>query len=304
MSIALDRLRIYLSWLLAIAIGWGVSSLFRVPHFPGFSASLMQQPSPFVAFLAAAAAMVLAYIVAWVLAGRINVDLPLASSALSLLSIRFAGGSMYHTLEASGGDKSVYLSLAIETVVLFVLLAAVWFITRPLQRLGAAPVIPENVDADKLIDPQDDPTKDEPLDQKLIAILTGSIMTAFCLLFLARSDAPRQGMFAILVASSVSAWIAHRFIPARGAIWFWLAPLPVALIGYLTGYFAGDPGLTIGESQHYFAALTRLVPLDYASLGVAGAIWGYTMRRDAQLLAAQEAAITASPTSEAAPAAS
>ena len=62
--------------------------------------------------------------------------------------------------------------------------------------------------------------------------------------------------------------------------------------------------LAIGESQHYFAALTRLVPLDYASLGVAGAVWGYTMRRDAQLMAAQEAAVTPASSSQAAPSAS
>jgi hypothetical protein len=299
MAIAINRVRVYLSWLFALAIGWATSQGFRVPHFPGFTPSLMQQPSVLWALLAVLFAAAMSYFVAWVLAGRINADYPLAAAALSLLPIRFAGGSIYYALEPAPGHASVYLMLALETLALFAIIAAIWFITRPLQRLAIPTPAPAMLDPDKLSDPLDDPSREEPIDQKLVALLTGTIMTAFCLLFLARGDAPGQAMFAIFVGSIAAAWIAHRFVPARESVWFWLAPLPVALLGYLTGHFSGDPGLPIGESQHYFAALTRLSPLDYASLGVAGSIWGFQMRRDAQLQAAQDAMmkddITAAP---------
>jgi hypothetical protein len=48
----------------------------------------------------------------------------------------------------------------------------------------------------------------------------------------------------------------------------------VGLIGYFLAHSAGAD-FTTGSPQGNFAALARVLPLDYASSGVAGALLGY-----------------------------
>ncbi|MFT3785462.1 MAG: hypothetical protein QM770_04770 [Tepidisphaeraceae bacterium] len=286
MSIAIDKLRGYASWVLALVIGYAVSLALGVPDQPGFSASLLQQHNVALALVAVIVAMVASYAVAWVIAGRLNADLPLASAALSLVPFSMRAGPTFYVLKLSG-QRGVYLTLAIETAILFALFVGLWFATSPLRKYAATPAIGP-VDPKKLDDPTDDPTRDEPIDQKLLALLSQAIMMAFVVLLVARADARQQALFAVLLGSTAAAWCAHRFIPAGSAIFFWLGPAAVAIVGYLSGYFSGAPGIEIGDAQHYFAALARPLPVDYVSTGIAGAIWGFSMRREAQLAAARD----------------
>jgi len=46
------------------------------------------------------------------------------------------------------------------------------------------------------------------------------------------------------------------------------------VIGYVSCYFRPD-GIEVGRTSGYFAALARPLPLDYASVGVAGSLMGY-----------------------------
>ena len=56
--------------------------------------------------------------------------------------------------------------------------------------------------------------------------------------------------------------------------WYWIAPLAAGTRGYIAGFKSPD-GLETGDLTSTFAALCRVLPLDYASLGMAGVMVGY-----------------------------
>jgi hypothetical protein len=58
-------------------------------------------------------------------------------------------------------------------------------------------------------------------------------------------------------------------------VWFWCGPFVVGLIGYIMAASGQDSSLAIGSPTGFFAALARPLPIDYASMGPAGAIIGY-----------------------------
>jgi len=88
---------------------------------------------------------------------------------------------------------------------------------------------------------------------------------------------------AVFVASLLATLLAYSFAPVRPSVWFWMGPLVVGVIGYASGYVnwgRGGPSLwKAGLASGFFAPLARPLPLDYASLGPAGAILGYWVSR-------------------------
>ena len=51
------------------------------------------------------------------------------------------------------------------------------------------------------------------------------------------------------------------------------------MVGYLYTYQYGAHNAAIGEPAGIFASLARPMPLDYASVGVAGSLMGYWVGR-------------------------
>jgi hypothetical protein len=288
MSIALDKIRLYFVMILALVVGTLVSRGIEFPLHEGMNGSVFQQPSLATPLLGLATAMIVSFVAAWVLAAKVEPEIPLACAALSWVPFAYNGGPMFYVVTADGTNK-VFLSLLIETLILFAMLLAMWGVSRLVLPAENKPLV---VDKTKLDDPEDDPTREEPLDQKLLAGLCCAILFAFIMLVVCRTDARQQAMFSTLVAGFGGSWLAHRFIAARPSIYFVLGALVVPIAGYATAYFTATE-LAIGDPKHYFAALTRALPLDYASMGVAGAIWGYVSRREHQLMHAHLGASSA-----------
>src|SRR5439155_21554171 len=91
-------------------------------------------------------------------------------------------------------------------------------------------------------------------------------------------DRKAQVVWSVAIASLVSSLAAHSLFPARPSIWFWAAPFIVGVIGYAVAGFGGPP-LPGGEVGGALPALPRPLPLDYASVGTAGALVGYWTSR-------------------------
>jgi hypothetical protein len=91
-----------------------------------------------------------------------------------------------------------------------------------------------------------------------------------------RSTAPRIGSFA-------GAFFPYWNRGAYPSAWYLAAPMVVGMVGYLLAFaLVRATDLAIGRpgnSGGVLAALARPLPLDYASVGTAGALAGYWIRR-------------------------
>jgi len=103
--------------------------------------------------------------------------------------------------------------------------------------------------------------------------------TAMLVILLVRTDDKKQVLSAVAVASLLSTLLAYSIVPARPSVCFWAGPIIVGIVGYVAAYFiwgSVDPVTwKSGQGGGLFIPLARPLPLDYASLGTAGAILGY-----------------------------
>jgi len=93
-----------------------------------------------------------------------------------------------------------------------------------------------------------------------------------------------QVIFSVAGGFFVGALVARYFTGINDARWYALAPLGVALIGYLLGYLNADMAWAEAEAQYKYYALlaitpphdlVRPLPIEYLAVGVAGALGGY-----------------------------
>jgi hypothetical protein len=166
----------------------------------------------------------------------------------------------------------VFLQLMIEQLLLFIPVAAVWYLlaTRTQRLVARAMGSPVEPDA-----------RPEP-SGKLQAIATQTIVMALGVLLLCQSDIKRCALAAVFLAALAGTGIAeYWFKDDRAVPWYWVGPLAVGAVGYLMNYFTGSAdGVQNGYLTGAFASLARPVPLDYASAGMAGAIVGAWIASD------------------------
>jgi hypothetical protein len=274
MSISSAQLRMYSALVIAIIIGSLASHALSIPANPGFNASFMAQPSAPLAFAAAGIASVLAGAIGFALNRPTDPNVAVKCAAVALLPMTWRGGTIFATITQSPG-ASVWYGLAIELALLGGFLAA---LAAVLGRM-----VPEPRIDIKNPDPDDDPRKPEPLDQCLLAVAAHAAVMLPIMAVMVQGPNKRQALAGVLIGSVLGAMAAHKFVPARPAVWFVIAPTLLGILGYVTAGLAGSPGQAIGEPQHYFGFLARPLPLDYASMGVAGGLWGYAIRRRQQL---------------------
>lgn len=275
MSITYNRIRIILASMLALMVGYIGARLFGFPADVGFDASLLHQPNPIIAILGAIVTLVVATVIALPIVRGVHPEAALAIGTLGLARFTWRGGTISQTL-LNASSKSIYLVLSLEVVLLFSAALGLWFIIR--RFLPAVSEIPFNETVERELQEQKaESIQPEPLDQKLLACATQIVVMIAGMFLFCRSTDKSQVFFSIFFSAMLSTLAAHRFISVRPAFWYWMGPMVVAVIGYLTGYLV-PTGLAIGDPGHYFAALARPLPLDYLSAGIPGAIWGYTLR--------------------------
>jgi hypothetical protein len=122
----------------------------------------------------------------------------------------------------------------------------------------------------------DDEEDQEGLDEKLLAMFTQASVMMALMILLCRSDAKTQSLASVGFSSAVAAAVAVQLVKVRSAFWLWIGPLAVAVFGYAFASIHGE-GWQVGVLHGPLAALARPLPLDYVSMGPAGAILGYWM---------------------------
>jgi hypothetical protein len=274
-------------------IGWPSELKFR--------GSLAQPPMALGAFVTAIVLLIVLTIIGTLLLGRrwFLAGLMAAVAGMTTWSVR--GGTMTQVLfnaENTGVGQAVYLQMLGELIVLFAVIGGIWNVIwqRSGQSLttgntagrlsvrGAAEGVAffyfagwlgraywKNNRRDQTITTADD---DEGRSTLIALVVQLAIMAVLLLLFVVM-PMKKQVLTSVFLASLISTAVAEYFFADRKAgRWYWLAPLIVGAFGYIWGYFS-PMGIEVGDLDGTFAALTRILPLDYASMGCAGVLCGY-----------------------------
>ena len=253
----------------AYGLGALASDALHIFADVGHGASLLNDPASLVAVIKTAV-VVLVIGIAGMIAGRsIRPDVGLFAAAIALLAIRRVGGparEVYLTAPTSG----TLIRLAVESALLAGMLAAVFLIGR---RAVAAGWVADDDVADGVR------VETEPVGQRWLAFATQALVVFVLMSILCRSDERMQVTATLAIAAVLAAVCTVRFIPATPSVYFWLAPLALSTLGYAVAAISKQPLLTIGEPSGAFASVLRSLPLDFASAGVAGSLYGYWVGR-------------------------
>ncbi|HZK82509.1 MAG TPA: hypothetical protein VFC46_15610 [Humisphaera sp.] len=236
----------------------------RFVHWPnerGVQGSLAQPPSSLMAFLMAVFLLAICSLIGtWVLHRRWSMaGLMTATAGLAVWSVR--GGTMTYVLfraDDSGSGAHLFFQMLGELIVFFCAIAAIWNLIwkrHEEPRLG------------------DDPK--EPGRSAFLAIIAQAILMTVFVLILVATPQKKQVMAGVFLAGLFSTAIAEQFFADRTAgRWYWIGPLAAGVFGYIANSFS-SAGMETGDLTGSLAPLARALPLDYASMGCAGALLGY-----------------------------
>ena len=262
------QLFVLIACLLCFGLFWYAGRALSIPNETGFEASLLQQPHWVVDVLATYVLFIVCLILGSIIAGWSWFFAGLFAASIGLLAFSARGGAMKYVLfhaASNGSTRQVYLSLALEQVLLILPAAVAWlFVHRQYEAALAR--------REKPATEEKEPTTASATP---LALLTQIVAMGFVVLLFVPTDAKKQVLIGLFIAAFVGTALAEHLFPDRKAArLFWVGPLVVGLIGYLMAYSTGAD-FTIGSAQGAFAALARPLPLDYASAGIAGALLGY-----------------------------
>jgi hypothetical protein len=243
----------------------GAGRLFSIPAEPGFSASLLQQPSPTVTLLIVAVVLIVSLLVSTLIAGRIRFDAGLFGAVLGLSALSLRGGPMRYVL-MDALSRDVYLAMVLELILLYGIVVLAWSMLWLLHRNNW-------LQADVFRDGVED--VDDPMSQKLMAAFTQCVAMMMAMALLARTDDKKQVLAAVGLSSMAATMVAYHLFPVRPSVWYWIGPMYVGIFGYLAAWFRPEHWM-IGQVSR---ALATPLPLDYASFGPAGALVGYWISR-------------------------
>ena len=119
------------------------------------------------------------------------------------------------------------------------------------------------------------PAADSNLLNNLTATISQTVITAVIIMILCQSETKNQCLASVGIASMLGSIMAYKYAATRPSFWYWAGPLLAGFVGYALAALGQDANLNIGSPTGLFAALARPLPVDYASVGVAGAIFGY-----------------------------
>ena len=250
---------------LAVAVGAGCMIFavgcvqFGVPILPGFDGSILAQPAPLVVLFLLAVMLAASALVGTIVARAVHFEAGLFSAAFGMIVVSLRCGTMQSVLFESGGSQTVYLRLIFELLILGGFLYGIWLLLCRLE----GPVRASSGDSNTLT--------------HLTATISQTVATAVFIMVLCQSEAKNQCLASVGLASLFGSMIAYKYSPTRPSIWYWIGPLLAGVIGYALASLGQDANLEIGFPTGTFAALARPLPVDYASVGVAGAILGYWM---------------------------
>ena len=241
-----------------------VARMLGWPEFPGSCGSILAGALPAGGIATAVVAMFLCIILATLLLGRLEYEIGLFAACIGLAALAVRGGTAGALLRTAGHPQ-VYRIELFETVLLLVVTGLGWQLLSLLSKFGwLAPEMTEPAGDGKGV-----------LPRQIMAALVQAIVTGLLMFLLARSNNMKQVMAAVAIASVLGSIAAHQSFPVRPSVPFWVGPFLTGIAGY--GWAVASPGQwAIGLPANPLAAAT---PLQYASVGTAGAIMGYWASR-------------------------
>jgi hypothetical protein len=269
-SVIRERITLTVGSLLCVVGMLWLSKLLHIPATPLAAGALLQQPSWLIALAMVWIVLIGGSALCSIFASAEHFEAGLFCAAIGISVLSGRLGPMRYALFSASGP-SIYLTMALELVLIYLAVAIAWMLLHGGSRSGWLP-------AETSLGP------DEPIDQKLLAMVMYIVVMIVLMLLLCRSDDKKQALASVAVASYLAALAAHQFVPAQPSAWFLIGPLIVGVIGYV-GEFVSPTTWMIGDAQGYFSALAHPLPLDYASLAVAGTLLGYWTSRRLRLAA-------------------
>jgi len=263
-----DRALLTVGIIVSLLIFQAVGRVFGIPQMPGYSASVIQQPSSLLAFIMTAVAFVICVLASTTITGSIHFEAGFYCAAFGLSALSMRGGPMRFVLMSSPGH-GVFLALAMELLLLYGILFLGWVALIAMRERS-------------MLRSEDERSGDD-LDalpsQGALALATQIMLMFFLMTILCQTDQKKQVLAAVGISAFLATLGAHSIFPTRPSVWFWCVPLIIGLLGYIFA-FVGDGRWTTGEIFGYDPALARPLPLDYASADPVGALLGYwTSRR-------------------------
>jgi small basic protein len=251
--------------LLAVRLG----HLLGFPGEPGFTGSVFASGSPVLGSTVALIALVIGLLVGSFFTASIRPEAGLFCSLLGLAGLALRCGPIRPVMQYAG-SSSVFVLMSLETVLLGVLILAVWLVFGKLFSGSFLLQFPAPAAPNELVNPS--------IDKKLAALgVQAAVMGVLEMIFI-QSDAQAQGLLGVGIAGYLAALVSYMVTPLSEGIWNWAGPILLGAAAYLIAYFSGG-GVATGEAHGWFAPLVRVTPLGYTAMGISGALLGYWCSR-------------------------
>jgi len=252
---------------------WFSATVFHFPRYPGYQSALLLHSPLVLPILIIAIVLAISVAIGTAIAGMVRFNAGLLTACLGLSALSFRGGEPRHTILWSLsvlGPNQIFPRFFLELLILSIFLGAAWYLLRNLYTAGKLR------DRETPLMNEDDPGH---ISAEISSLGVQFVLTALLIMLIAQTEAKQQAMAAIFIGAWGASAFAHTFFPTGPRSWYWLPPLLVGLFGYLLAAVFQPPGLATADFRGSFAGLYRPMPLDYASMGPAGAIIGHWMSR-------------------------
>jgi hypothetical protein len=264
-----DRILLVIGAIACYVIFRFVASLLGVPRDPGFDASLLHQPSSLLVIVVVVATLVACTLLGSLVAGIVHFEAGLFCACVGLIALSVRGGPMRDTIINARGS-GVFVMLAIELLLLSAGIAVAWITLLVLREQGWLRGDEERATH---IDREEIPS------QTALAIGVQIAVMFVMMLLLSGTDQKGQAIWSVAIAAMLGTLAAHSLFPIRPAAWFLIGPLLLGVVGYIAASATGGYS-SLGQVGGFFPPLARPLPLDYAAMGPAGALFGYWISRN------------------------
>jgi len=276
---------------LLATVGWRVAQ----PLDPDWAVTLTQSGRSLLAI--APSLLLLMVVVAAIgtaLSGRRVPQGGLFATAVGLVVLSVRGGSMqvmlaYCGIDGVGSRRSLMVLMAFECVLWAALLAASWLVVENVRRWlwpatasgsGKSEGVKDGKKAKSSASGQAKSFAGWP------ALAVTTVVALFIIwMTIARTPVATIARAQVIASVAFGLYLgvlaARYFTGITDVRWYILAPLAVALVGYLLGFLQADLSWAKGQLSSYARlattpshALARPLPIEYIAVGVAGAIAG------------------------------
>lgn len=246
----------------------GAGRWLGIPPQPGYQPIVLMQSGAVLTLLLSGLILCACVAIGTIIARSARQDAGFFAACIGLCALAIRFGEVHFGYRAAE-SHGVFLLLAVETFIWFLLVAAAWCVQWWFYRAGF-------VRGDSFRDRMDDPG--HPIGINALATFTHAAAMCLLMLLLARSDDKAQAIAAVGVSAFLASLMAHSLFNVTPSAWLCISPLLVGVIGYLLAYGQGGT-LEAWRIGQIAQPMARVSPLDYASAGPVGALLGYWLSR-------------------------